>query len=137
MRCKSNILFTRGHFKVLVDGRVQGAKRKRTYIPSPVSLGFPGFTLTLTLSLDCTKLAPMLIEVTGRDSKVHLPTREQILRELGSPVDLTFPEVPILLCNSKSSFDKSRIHSEQSSHCHLAQSLSDAQLLTILLLLFL
>ena len=60
LRIKTNILFTRGHFKVLVDGRVEGAKRKRTYVPSPVTLSFPGFTLTLTVSLDGTKLAPML-----------------------------------------------------------------------------
>ncbi len=46
MRIKPAILFTgtRGHFKVIADGRTSDAKKQQTFVPSAVSLGFPGFT---------------------------------------------------------------------------------------------
>lgn len=50
MRIKATVLFSRGHYKVLVDGRKLGAKRSRTYVPVTVSLSFPGFTLVLTVA---------------------------------------------------------------------------------------
>lgn len=36
MRTKPAILFTRGHFKVLADGRTPDAKKQRTFVPSAV-----------------------------------------------------------------------------------------------------
>ena len=87
MRIKPAILFTRGHFKVLADGRTPDAKKQRTFVPSAVSavsLSFPGFTLMLTIGLDGQKLAPMLIGQSRREVKHNIPTSAQIRDELKS-----------------------------------------------------
>jgi hypothetical protein len=109
MRIKPAILFTRGHFKVLADGRTPDAKKQRTFVPSAVSLSFPGFTLMLTIGLDGQKLAPMLIGQSRREVKHNIPTSAQIRDELKS-FGLSLPEIPIVLCHSPSTWNNSQIH---------------------------
>ena len=103
-------MFTKGHFKVLADGRVTGAKQQRTYAPAAVSLSFPGCTLMLTVALDGDKLAPMLITQSRRAVQYNLPTPAQIRIELKSP-DLQLPECPIVLCHTASTWNNANIHS--------------------------
>ena len=111
MRIKPAILFTRGHYKVLADGRKPGGKKERTFVPSAVSLSFPGFTLMLTIGLDGEKLAPMLIGQSRREVQHNIPTSAQMRTELKS-LGLLLPEVPIVFCHTPSTWNNAQIHSK-------------------------
>ena len=104
----TSILFTRGHFKVLADGRTPMQRSNEHSFPQP-SRSAPGFTLMLTIGLDGQKLAPMLIGQSRREVKHNIPTSAQIRDELKSS-GLSLPEIPIVLCHSPSTWNNSQIH---------------------------
>ena len=110
MRWGPDSMFPKGKSKVLVKVPAGEDPPRRAYIPFAVPLSFNAITVICSVALDGSKLRPLLICNKKNETKVHIPTREELT---DVPDNVQVHEPSCIVAHSQRNWNTAEIHSNQ------------------------